>query len=271
MLPSIAITIDKLFSARMDPAGRLAGAVRSVIGGAYWITGGPIFMPIQFTLFSRVPKKMIWPLFIGVFAALGVGFLGADLWRSGSYRMSPNEFFPLRAGPRTVVDRYFADTRPPNSDAPYIQEHVVEDDYLALRVPLVQGRLTSRLPAACPTLLAEGRVGVVSGEHDRAPADAEYERAILDCLAAIWTLQLNDQVLDPEWDFEWTTGFGPTGLVTYIPVGHLAPGAHVLEIRETPSPPDGDAVAPTSAPADPDAEEADDTRGPRIDYIRFRR
>lgn len=264
MIPGVAITIDKAFSARLDPEGGVARALKATIAGAYWVTGGALFMPIQFTLFSRVPKKFIWPLFIGVFAVLMVGYLGAETWRSGSLRMSASQIYPERPGPRTLLSAHYAQTRDPEATVPYLQAPVIEGAYAELTIPLVAARLGERFDTVCPDFEGTGSSGILAGYDAAMPADVAYERRLLDCLARVWTLSLDGTPLAVEWDLRWETGYGPTSIVAFLDMRGVRPGAHVLEVREVARP-------RTERELDELDATGEAAPGPAIDYVRFRR
>lgn len=263
MAPTVAIGLDKAFSSRMDPDGTPARAIRAVVTGAYWVTAGPIFMPIQFTLFSRVPKKAMWPLFVGVFATLMVSFFVVDGWTAGTFRLSASATYPVRPGPRTILQDHYADSRDPNAQVPFVQSPVIEGPYVELVVPLIAVRLDSRMEAACPDFQVGGVKGLIGGIERAEPADVGYERRLLACLGRIWTVTLDGAPQALEWDFHWNADFGPVAVVAYLPTAEMAPGAHSLEVSEIARPyTDKERAAQEAAGEDPP--------GPSIDYIRFR-
>jgi hypothetical protein len=262
LVPSLAIGIDNALAGRIDPAGKVGRALKAVVAGAYWITAGPIFMPIQFTLFSRIPKKLIWPLFVGVFLSLVLGYVGYQVVASGDGRIAGSAVYPLRPGPRTWVDDHYAASRSDRSRAPFIQARVIRDPYVELVVPIVALRVPDRFEGVCPDFEVQGRAGLVTGQDLSEPADAEYEDAVLGCFAAIWSVGLDGQDLDLAWSFRWEDRFGPTALVAYVPVAGLAAGMHVLEVREIPLPIDADEVARRR-------REGEELPGPTIRYIPF--
>jgi hypothetical protein len=210
-------------------------------------------MPIQFTLFSRVPKRVIGPLAIGVFGSLMLGFMGTEFARAGIYRLSPSDVLPVRPGPRSVTSAYFASTRDSLARVPYIQSDVVEGPYLRLTIPLVMRSLLPRAEDACPDLTSGTGVGLVERPEREEPADPEYELALIACLSLIWTVRLDSASIEPPWDLHWSRDGKGGGLITYLRADGLSRGAHVLEVEQSPTPGE------------------DDEQRPRIDYIRFRR
>ncbi len=264
MIPTIAIGIDKVLAERGHPTGRISRAVQRTLSVAYHASGGPLFMPIQFTLFSRVPKKIIWPLFLSVFIALMFGILTTEFTRLGTVAVSSSEFTPLRGGPRSMRAAHFADTREPNNTAPYIQSDIVRDPYVKLTIPLVALRMNDQIGQACPGLEPPGRAGLTGGPERTDPVDAQYEAALLSCLGRIWTVQLNGTQLALEWDLVWSGGVTLQSVVAYLPTADLERGAHVLEITEIPR---RGGTAEERAEQEASGEQPPK---PSVDYIRFR-
>jgi len=229
--------LDKLFGKRLDPESRPARALRSLVRWSTRGVGGDLFLPIQLTLFSNISKRVIWPLYLGVFLMLVIVFLGGELSRSGTFIVSPSALLPDRPGVRSVDARYYADTRAPGpagSTAPFIQSEIVEGPYVRLEVPLVARRHTERMVALCSEVDPVGGQGLIRSRTRNEPPDPEALDRVLSCLGGLWRVSLDGAPLEPEWDFRSIPGQGVTAVVTYLPTAGLEPGAHVLALEELP-------------------------------------
>lgn len=250
--PMLATALDRWRGDRIDGEGGPGRAIRRILRLFYRLSGGALFLPIQFVLFTRVAKKVIWPLYVGFFVALVTLFLGAELARSGTFTVASSSLVPARPGTRSVDTRYFAGTRDPASTAPFIQAEVLTGPYVRLELPLVARRERDRMEVRCGDLDPLGRSGLVRSSSRDDPADAEATDAVLACLAGLWTVRLDGEPLEVAWDFRSEPGTGVTGLVAYLPTDGMAPGPHLLEIEEVP------------------VESGEDEEGPRRHLIRFR-
>ncbi len=259
LLPQVAIVADKVMGDRIDPDSRAGRWVERSTGWAYRLAAGPMILPIQFVLFSRVPKRVIWPLWITIFIALFVGISGTQLWRAGRYALSPSDLFPTRAGPRAVSTDAFADTRSESGLTPFIQSDIVEDPYVRLTVPIVASRVLDRLGTVCPDLTPGGEAGIISSSRRSDPEQEAYERELLRCLGQIWTIRLDANEIPVAWDLVWTSGQGVTAIVAYLDAEAMSKGAHLLEVSEMPS-----QVAEGEDPPE-------DPPQPAVEFIRFRR
>lgn len=266
LVPGVAIVTEKAMGDRLDPDGRVAAAIERALAGYYYASAAALYFPIQFTLFSRIPKKIVWPsavlLFIGLFGTL----LFVETTRTGAFVYSANAWLPDRPGRRAVADDHFEDRRSEGAPVPYIQSDIVEGPYVRLTVPLLAIQYLDRLRAVCPDLEPLGSAGIVDATATEPPPDPSGEARLLDCLGRIWTVVLDGRVVTPEWDLVWSSGRGTSALVAYLPTADLAPGAHLLELERAPSPEGDEGVDDDGAET---AEDADDR--PRARYfIRFR-
>lgn len=219
-------------------------------------------MPIQFVFFSRVPKTVAWPLFVGVFVLLLGSFVVGEAVRSGTFTVSPSALLPDRPGARSVDARYFATTRDPLSTAPFVQSEIVTGPYLRLEVPLVARRHGERLDELCPEAPPLGESGLVRSGSRREPPEASDMDEVLACVAGLWAVTLDGQPLpDLAWDFRSEPGRGVTAVVAYLATEDLSPGAHVLGITEVP---------PEKEPREEASGSDEEEPNPRRHLIRFR-
>lgn len=253
-LPIIAVAADRWRGERMERDSPGARAIRGVLRAFYRTTAGPLFLPIQFVLFSRVAKKVIWPLYLGFLVILTGLSIGGGVVRSGSLVVQSEPLLPSRPGTRSVDARYFADTRDPGSTAPFIQGEVVTGPYVRLELPLVARREQERLERRCADEPPLGERGLIRSSIRDAPPDPAAADAVLACFGALFTVTLDGEPSDPAWDFRFEPGLGVTALVAYLPTAALEPGAHVLAIED----------------ADSGGPGEDDDERPRRHFIRFR-
>lgn len=261
MAPTVATLVDRLAGERLDTGGRLARAIRGALRGSYFVFGGPLLLPIQFTLTSNLRRGAMQGMMIGVFAVLVGIFLAGEVARSGDFVISASEAFPARPGPAAASGRYYEDASPDavSRGLPSIQSDVVEGPYVRLRLPFLARRDADRLNEQCPELPALSRRGPLRTSLRDAPPEPAQERAVIACMAAQWTVRLDGAPVSPEWVLDMPSGAGIEGLVTYLSTDALAPGTHLLEVSEVPPGP-GNGRA--------DDEEGEDPRL-RRHFIRF--
>jgi len=255
---------------RLRPDGRIAGAIRAVLAAYYRFSGGVLYVPIQFTLFSRIPKRIVWPAAAVGFVSLFAIVVGGEVLNRGDLAYSANAVLPSRGGARSVVADHFETTRDPDSWVPYIQSDIVTGPYVRLVVPLVPLQYADRLAGVCPDLEPVASEGLFSFSAADPPPDAATEERLLACFGAIWSLSLDGEAIAPAWDFLWSARRGPAALLAYLPTEGLAPGAHVLRIERMPRPPEGDAAPAVEAGGARSRADAPSTDRPAIYLIRFR-
>ncbi|MEM7415231.1 MAG: hypothetical protein AAF389_07030 [Gemmatimonadota bacterium] len=268
-LPGLAIGTEKVLGERLKPDSRLGRLVLGTIAFYYRSSGGALYLPIQFTLFSRIPKSIVWPATVLLFAGLITTLGFTEVSNATGARYSADGRLPDRPGSRAVVSNHFADTRSPSAVYPFIQSDIIEGPYVRLTIPLSAAVYPDRLSAACPDLGQLGETGFVGADVTSAPPTPTEEASLLDCLGQIWSVALDGRSLAPEWDLAWTHQQGPSAIVAYLPTAELSPGAHVIEIVRAPHPDDVE-----DAEGAPDAEDADPEDAeppPQARYfIRFR-
>ncbi|MEQ8329792.1 MAG: hypothetical protein RH859_04935 [Longimicrobiales bacterium] len=268
-IPVVSVTIDRLAKGRIDPAGGAGRALRRIIATSTRWTGGRLFLSIQFTLFSNLRARVVWPMYVGTLVLLLVTFMGGEAVRSGTFVVSPSALLPERPGGRSVDTRYYADTRgsTTGTDAPFIQSEIVAGPYVRIEVPLVARRHGERLAALCPDLEPLSASGIVSSRMTREPPAPEAMDAVLACVGGLWEATLDGLPVHIEWDFRSEAGRGVTGVVGYLPTAGMEPGAHVLELAEVRVPTEG---AEGEETARDDEADEDDESGVRRHFIRFR-
>lgn len=279
VLPSLAIGVERLLAGRIQRESRAGRVVRALVGGYYKASGGAIYLPIQFTLFSRIKKTVVWPTAIALIAGLIMTLFVTELNRSAGLRITADPRIPERAGRRAVATDHFADTRAPNSAAPYIQSDIVEGPYIRLTVPFSATTYIDRLDETCPDLPPLTERTLVTSDPTDQPPDPAAEARLLDCLGQIWSVALDGRSISVDWDLSWTRR-GPDGLLAYLPTEELSAGAHTIEVTRTPRPGEGSAQegavaegADAEPPAGANGASGDEDEGnrPARYFIRFRR
>ncbi len=252
-IPIVTIGLEQLLGSRLDPEGRLARAITRLLAAFYRVSGGALYLPIQFTLFSRIPKRVVWPASVAVFVGFFAVLIAGERARVSPMGFSASALLPARPGARAIALQHFEDTRAPNGLAPYIQSDVIEGPYVRLTIPLVPAAYAARLAAVCPDLEPLGASGLVGPTATDDPPDPGGEARLLDCLGRIWLVRLDGRSLQIDWDYVWSAATGTRALVAYLPTGSLRPGPHLLRIERIP---------------DPESEEAEPSVA--VHLIRFR-
>ena len=234
LLPLIAASADRLLGDRLDADSTAARLIDRLVRAFYLRTGSALFTPVQFVLFTRVPRTLIQSLYFGFLLVLLAVFMASFMLNSGSMVLAADELLPNRPGYRSVDARYFAPTRDPASTAPFIQSEIVEGPYLRLELPFEMRREAQRAEQACAEAGVIGSASAPARGHPTdPPADADTTAAVLQCLAGLWEVKLDARPQTVAWDFYSEPGSGVTALLAYFPTEPLAPGVHTLEIAET--------------------------------------
>lgn len=272
VVPAAAIGLERLMGDRIRPGSAPARVIERLVAFYYRGSGGALYLPIQFTLFSRIKKTIVWPAAIAIVVGLMLTLMFTELSRSTGLRLSADGRLPERAGRRAVASDHFADARAAHSTAPYIQSDIVEGPYVRLTVPLSAVTYGDRLTDACPDLptLAEG--ATASANPTDPPPDVADEARLLDCLGRIWSVTLDGRPLTIEWDLSWTRR-GADALLAYVPTRGLASGAHLLEVTRAARAVDDDADfgdGETGGGAETAGDAGGEENRPARYFIRFR-
>ena len=231
--PLLAFLVDRLVGSRLDPAGRVAGAIRAVVRSNY-VFAGSLLMPIQFTLFSNARRGAMWGVMGAVFTLLIGLFIAGEQVRTGQVIVSASATFPTRPGAATADARYYESATPstPSRGLPSIQSDVIQGPYVRLRVPFVARRDEEPMRERCPALPEPGRRGLIGTSLSTPPPDPTEEEALIACMAGLWSVRLDGAPVHPDWVLDAGKGAGIDGLVAYLATQALAPGAHLIEVSQ---------------------------------------
>ena len=230
----LIVSADRLLGERLDEGSTSARLIDRLVRAFYRYTGSALFTPVQFVLFSRVPRPLIQSLNLGFILLMYAVFFASFALSVGSVVLAADELLPNRPGYRSVDTRYFALTRDPASTAPLIQSEIIEGPYLRLELPFVMRREARRAKQVCADVGVIGSASALAGGHPTdVPADPDTTAAVLKCIADLWEAKLDARPQTVDWDFYSAPGSGVTALLAYFPTESLAPGAHTLEIAET--------------------------------------
>ncbi len=257
-VPIGIIFFDRVWGPKLARDGAAAGRLKRVLRVFHRSVGGNLILPIQFTLFSNLPRTMMWPFYIGTIVVLLSAFLGGQVIRSKTFIVATAELLPTRPTARTVDRRSFADSRSASDrtgSAPFIQSEIVTGPYVRLELPWVARRHGDRLGELCEGEEAIGSRGLTESRSTSTPADAAAIDTVLECMGRMWTVELDGRPVDIEWDFRWEPGRGVTAVVGYIATAGIDAGAHTLVVSEEET-------------ADPDDD--GDEPSVRRHFIRFR-
>lgn len=253
-LPLVVLPlVDRMAGARLVARGGRAPAVLSrLLGLSYRLTGGPLVGPIMTTLVTNVRKQLFYGIFFLSFLVLVGVFVVRDvLVRNDALSLSSHRYLPADAGALEVDARHYDDRRAAGEPSflPSIPGEVVTGPSLRLFVPLPPEWTEEAVAAHCPGVapLAEG--GLHLRRAGDRPPEAEALAPVLACLGTLHEIELDGAAVAPDFFFHTDAASGVRGLLARLPVGDLAPGPHLLDLRRRPLP--------------------DDERPPRRHFIRF--
>jgi hypothetical protein len=231
--------VDRRFGERLDPAGRPRRVLRALLVASYRVQGMGLFAPTLLTLFTNVPKRLIYPAFLAmIYAPLGL-FVVKDLW-IGRDRLSADAYGYLPDEPgRFGVERGFYDDKHAAGEVytlPSIQSDVVRDPYVRLFLPFQPGRLPALFARRCPEVrpFREGGLRFSDGEPAAGETDAARQ-AVLACWARVQPVTVNGRPLAVPFRFYTHPATGIRGVVAHVPTAGLPRGENVITVARVPS------------------------------------
>lgn len=214
-----------------------------------------VYGPIVVTLFSNVPKKVMYPLFYLAFLGVTGAVLLEVLVRNEVLVVGGYEFLPEEPGMHGVDFRHYENQRPAGEvfpRIPSIQSDIIRDPFVKLFIPYVPRRHNAALPARCPGLRPLHEGGFRLGRRDEQMDEAAM-MAVLECLAALHQVTLNgDPLHDPQLQFYTHPQTGLRGVILYIPTEGLPRGRNLLAVQQAPRAEERDGAGSDGArPDDP--------------------
>lgn len=233
--PFLALmTLDKLFAER-NLSPRLESLLRRGLDFYTRIFGSKLVNAIQLTFFSNVKRRYVYPIFYVIFFGSLMLTLVRVTFDLGVLEVSGFDHFPSVRDDAVAQAAFYRDQARTDdarsAQRPSIQSDIVEEPYVKLFLPHTP-RHDDVLAEVCPDLEPLRSESVVR----LVPRDADYEPQLLEetrrCLAAIWTVRLDDETLtDLDFEFHVRPSFQVRGLLTYLPTRALEPGRHVLRLE----------------------------------------
>jgi hypothetical protein len=223
----VAVGIDKYRGDRLDRSRGLGRWIERALAGYSHLGFGRSGNVLITLLGSNVGEKRATVLVsLAMFTVMALATAG-PLMRAADVRLADWDWVPEdRAGdPRDLRAVHYADLRQPGLsglNAPYLPSSVVRGPWLRLVIPYDAVRHNEAIARDCPD---------AAPDRD-AEADAEFARRgrLLDCLARMHPLRLDDTALEGiEFSFH-TAPDGMRGFAAMIDVRDLPPGRHVLEV-----------------------------------------
>lgn len=186
-----------------------------------------------------------------LYALMGIAV--ADmLWDRARLSAGEARFIAQLDGAHAIQPGHYADQRDPLVHAlvPYVQSQQVRGDYLRLVIPYQVQQHPTALEGLCPGVEPALRAAATESHSayralDEDPAtlqrlrgaesaEAEAATRVLDCASRLHALRLNGEPLQVPFSFRIGADTELPAFLAMIPIGHLPPGQHVLEVARLP-------------------------------------
>lgn len=186
-----------------------------------------------------------------LYALMGIAV--ADmLWDRARLSAGEARFIAQLDGAHAIQPGHYADQRDPLVHAlvPYVQSQQARGDYLRLVIPYQVQQHPTALEGLCPGVEPALRAAATESHSayralDEDPAtlqrlrgaesaEAEAARRVLDCASRLHALRLNGEPLQVPFSFRIGADTELPAFLAMIPIGHLPPGQHVLEVARLP-------------------------------------
>jgi hypothetical protein len=235
----IANIADRQFANKIAPDGALAKGIAWVLKHFSRVYVLPWGEPLALTLGSRFGnQRMAWLVGLSVIALISWTALGI-LANAGRLDLVMGRFAGAKGG-NTLAPAHYADQRRGNArflPTPYIPSETIDGDSLKLFVPFHARRHGELFRARCPTADAKAL--------DDAQAESARQQAILDCVATLFAVAINQSDVAAAWLYATDPNSRQSGFVTRLDVNTLSTGWQRVSIA-IPDPPSHDASkAPT--------------------------
>jgi hypothetical protein len=186
-----------------------------------------------------------------LYALMGIAV--ADmLWDRARLSAGEARFIAQLDGAHVLQPGHYADQRDPLEHAlvPHVPSLQARGDYLRLVIPYQVQLHPDALDALCPGVETELRDAAVESHsayraldeepatlqrlRDAESAEAEAANRVLDCASRLHALHLNGERLQVPLSFRIGADAELPAFLAMIPIGHLPPGQHVLEVARLP-------------------------------------
>lgn len=251
VLPGLVLgLVDRRFSERLDPAGRPRRVLRALLAVNYRVQGAGLFAPTLLTLFTNIPRRLIYPVFFAMlYAPLGLFMvkdvmIGRDQLRADAYDYLPEE--PGRFG---VESGFYEDKHSAGEvyRLPSIQSDVVREPYVRLFLPFVPGRHDALFARHCPGVRPFREGGLRFSDDEPGDESDAARQAVLRCWARVQPVTLNGRPLSVPFRFYTHPSSGIRGVVAHLPTAGLPRGENVLTVARVPPARETEGDAPPRA------------------------
>ena len=228
-------------------------------GFTHYALLGFLLSPIMLTFLSSFRKRVINVVQTVIMTGLVAVILLNLFFMRGDIGLNSFVYFPDPALETGMDPMHYDALRPPNAyfQKPTIQSDMIRDPFVRLFIPFRPRVDNPRVAEICPDLAGFRADGIVLAFEDSV-GDEASRRAALDCLAGFYTIELNGRAIQPEFLFTSHAPSNVKGILTYVPVGALPSGQHLLKITK---------VALPSKAEEEEAKEGEGSR--RVSYIPF--
>lgn len=251
-LSLLANWLDKRI-ARRDAAGAWVRWVAPVQRAQLWMPLARMSTGLMLVFTSRfgVVRGTLVLLAL-LYALMGIAVLDL-LWDRAKLSAGEARFIAQLDGAHALESAHYADQRDPLLHAllPHVPSMVVRGNYLRLVIPYQVQQHPAALESICPgdePALREAayesqaafralgdQAATMQRVRDAEAAEAAAAARALDCAARLHALALNGEPLQVPLSFQTRPEPELPAYLAMIPIGHLPPGQHVLEVARLPT------------------------------------
>lgn len=206
------------------------------VGLARWIlrqfqrSPHTIALPIVYTFRSNLPKWVVQVVPMVIMIVLVSVFLISFLVQNDAIGFDSYVFFPRRPAQLGMDANHYADQVEKLSDTtPQIQSAIIDDAYVTLFIPYRVRRLNQWVAERCGLEPFRSERLMFKRSAEAEPED-RVARA-LNCLAGLYQVKLDGNVMETEYLFYQDPKSGMRGLQTMLDVRELENGHHILEVQ----------------------------------------
>ena len=250
LVPAVTSLIDRRAGAQLRPGARRV--LRGLVVLSYRTTAQSLLGPIFIPLLTNVGQKKVRTIFFLSLFGILIFVIAERFARQDQLSINAYDYF-ARSNRYGVDYRFYENQREEGeiyARLPSIQSDIITAPYVKLFIPYVPRRHNPAMAKSCPSLRPMQARGVQVGPDTPVPDSLAIPA--LDCLARIHAVTLDGL---PRGDLQFRFYEHPTsgikGILTYIPVDHLAPGQHAITVNQVPAPeaaPNGVPLAPWVIP-----------------------
>ncbi|MEM8996484.1 MAG: hypothetical protein AAGF23_16980, partial [Acidobacteriota bacterium] len=234
ILPSVLAGLaDRSYKRRgVEPTPKVRAFLDGILLFYHHTSLGSITKPILYVYTSNLRRQRAYSLLGLAFLVLYLGIFGQMILSASDRSMLHGyRYLPPRDGELSVRDRYYDNMResgPRHARYPSLSSDIAEGPYLKLFLPYVPREDNQTLEAKCP----EVDPWPWSFERPKKNPSREEETTSIACLSHLYSIELDGEPLEPEFQLYRHPQTGIRGLLAYLPMADLSPGRHALRIEE---------------------------------------